>query len=110
MGRDVLGGFEHQILLSILRLGEETYTVPIVLELEAQTGREAAPAAVYIALRRLEKKGFVASRLDDGAGTRGSRTRRLVSITPEGVDTLRESRKALVTLWDGVEERLDSAK
>ena len=110
MGRDVLGGFEHQILLSILRLGDETYTVPIVLELEAQTGREAAPAAVYIALRRLEKKGLVVSRLDDGASTRGSRTRRVVSITPAGIDTLRESRRALVTLWDGVEERLDGAK
>jgi len=36
MGRDVLGGFEHQILLSILRLGDDTYTVPIVLELESQ--------------------------------------------------------------------------
>ncbi len=110
MGRDVLGGFEHQILLSILRLGDDTYTVPIVLELEEQTGREAAPAAVYIALRRLEKKGLVASRLDDAAGARGSRTRRVVSITPEGIDTLSASRKALVTLWDGVEERLDEAK
>ena len=110
MGRDVLGGFEHQILLSILRLGDETYTVPIVLELEQQTGREAAPAAVYIALRRLEKKGLVSSRLDDAAGTRGARTRRLVSITPAGVDALSESRRALVTLWDGVEERLDGAK
>lgn len=110
MRRDVLGGFEHQILLSILRLGDDTYTVPIVLELEAQTGREAAPAAVYIALRRLEKKGLVSSRLDEAAGSRGARKRRLVSITPAGVDTLSESRKALVTLWDGVEERLDATK
>jgi DNA-binding PadR family transcriptional regulator len=109
MGRDVLGGFEHQILLAILRLGDETYTVPIVLELEEQTGREAAPAAVYIALRRLEKKGLVASRLDTSAG-HGARTRRLVSITVAGVDALRESRKTLVTLWDGVAERLDGAK
>ncbi len=110
MGRDVLGGFEHQILLSIMRLGDDTYTVPIVLEVEEQTGKEVAPAAVYIALRRLEKKGLVRSRLDDAQGERGPRKRRLVGITDEGIGTLRESRQALVTLWQGLEERLDGSK
>jgi DNA-binding PadR family transcriptional regulator len=110
MGKDVLGGFEHQVLLSILRLDDETYTVPIVLELEERTGRETAPAAVYIALRRLEKKGLVASRLDDGASAKGSRKRRLVRLTDDGLEALRESRRSLVGLWDGVEERLDGLK
>jgi len=107
VGRDVLGGFEHQILLSILRLGDDTYTVPIVLEIEEQTGKEIAPAAVYIALRRLEKKGLVTSHLNEGESDRGARKRRLVSITDDGLEALRESRQALVTLWQGVEERLD---
>lgn len=107
MGRDVLGGFEHQILLSILRLGQDTYTVPIVLEIEEQTGKDTAPAAVYIALRRLEKKGLVRSRLDEADSVRGARKRRLVSITDDGIEALRESRQALVTLWAGIEERLD---
>ena len=32
---DVLGGFEHKVLLAMMRLGAETYSVPIVRELEA---------------------------------------------------------------------------
>lgn len=110
MGRDVLGGFEQQVLLSIMRLGDDTYTVPIVLEVEGQTGKEIAPAAVYIALRRLEKRGLVSSRLGDSAGKRGARTRRLVCITADGIAALRDSRQALVSLWQGLEARLDGLK
>ncbi len=64
MGRSGLGEFEHQVLLTILRLGGEAYSVPIVAELDARTGREAATSAVYIALRRLEAKGMLTSRLE----------------------------------------------
>ncbi len=34
MGKKSLGEFEQQVLLIILRLGSESYTVPIVLELK----------------------------------------------------------------------------
>ncbi|HIF06587.1 MAG TPA: hypothetical protein EYQ64_06425 [Gemmatimonadetes bacterium] len=45
---EVLGGFEHSVLLAIMRLDSSAYSVPIVLELEKQTGRSVAPAAVYV--------------------------------------------------------------
>jgi len=45
----VLGEFEHQVLLAILRLGSESYSVEIVLELEAETGREVGTAAGLVA-------------------------------------------------------------
>ena len=56
---EVLGGFEHSVLLAMMRLDSSAYSVPIVLELEKQTGRSVAPAAVYVTLRRLEKKGLL---------------------------------------------------
>ena len=58
MGRETLGNFEHQILVTVLRLGGEAYSVPVVEELEERTGREVSQAAVFIVLRRLEKKGL----------------------------------------------------
>ena len=64
MARRGLGEFEQQVLLVILRLGREAYSVPIVSEIEQRTGREVATSAVYIALRRLEKKGLLSSRLE----------------------------------------------
>ncbi len=59
--RDTLGEFEQMVLLAILHLGEDVYGVPIVDEIARRTGREVAPAAVYITLRRLEEKGMLAS-------------------------------------------------
>ena len=64
MARTTLGEFEQQVLLVILRLGREAYSVPIVAELEERTGREVATSAVYVALRRLEKKSLLTSRLE----------------------------------------------
>ena len=109
MPRDNLGEFEHMVLLGILRLGGEAYSVPLVLELEERTGREVAQAAVFIAMKRLEKKGFLSSRLDDHAQSRTGRVRRYFELTPAGEAKLRATREALVSLWDGVTTRLDEA-
>ena len=56
MSREVLGEFEHMVLLAILHLGDGLYGVPIVDEIQRRTGRAVAPAAVYITLRRLEQR------------------------------------------------------
>ena len=109
MSRATLGDFEHQVLIAVLRLGGESYSVPVVLELEERTGREIAQAAVFIVLRRLEKKGLLVSRMEDGAESETGRTRRYFALTPLAIERLRESRRALVRLWDGVEATLDEA-
>ncbi len=107
MGRDVLGEFEHQVLLAILRLDGEAYSVPIVVELEGRTGKEVAPAAVYIALRRLEQRGLLDSRMQHPEGGEGGRTRRYFKLRTEALEKLRESRRVLASLWEGIEEALE---
>jgi len=106
MARDALGEFEHRVLLAILRLEAESYSVPIVLELEEKTGKPVAPAAVYIALRRLEKRGLVSSRLVEPEKN-GGRERRYFRIEEEGLERLRESRRSLLDLWEGLAPQLD---
>jgi len=108
MARDVLGEFEHQVLLAILRRESESYSVEIVLELERRTGREVSTAAVYVALRRLKEKGLLESRLvEPGAG--GGHRRRYFRLTPPALEALRRSRDSLLSLWDGVELLLDES-
>lgn len=107
MGKQLLGEFEHHVLLALLRQGEEGYSVPILAELEARTGREVAPAAVYIALRRLEDKGLLTSVLRAAPPEDGGRERRYFTITPEGLARMSEAREALLNLWDGLEVRLE---
>ena len=65
MPTPTLQHFELHVLLAMLREGGETYSVPLVLALEKRTGRPVAQAAVFIALKRLERKGLVTSRLDE---------------------------------------------
>lgn len=104
MPKSVLGEFEHHVLLAALRLGSEAYTAGIVLELERVTGRDVAPAAVYIALRRLEDSGLTRSELRAPAG--GGRERRYFHPTETGLRKMRESRARFRALWDGWEQVL----
>ena len=107
MARENLGDFEQQVLLAVLRLGGEAYSVTLVEELEERTGREVAQAAVFIVLRRLEKKGLLTSRFDGQAAEDTGRVRRYFKLTPEAVQKLRESRRQLARLWEGMETLLD---
>jgi DNA-binding PadR family transcriptional regulator len=99
--KTILGETEHHVLLAATRLGPAADTVAIVRELEARTGRNVAPAAVYIALRRLEDHRMVRSRLATRKGE--ARARRQFEVTPSGRSQLRTSRERLLSLWEGLD-------
>jgi PadR family transcriptional regulator, regulatory protein PadR len=102
MGREGLGEFEHLVLLAVARLGGDAYGVPIVDELEAQTGRRVSRASVYVALKRLEHKGFIGSALGDPTPERGGRAKRYFQVTALGQRRLQEARAALMKMWAGL--------
>jgi PadR family transcriptional regulator, regulatory protein PadR len=103
MGQTTLGEFEQMVLLAILQLGEGVYGVPIVEEIERRTGRSVARAAVYVTLRRLERKGLLESWMGDPTEERGGKARRMVRVRPEGLRLLQASREAMDAMWDGLE-------
>lgn len=103
MTKRSLGEFEQLVLLAILRVGEGAYAVPVINEIETQTGRKVSHAAVYIALRRLEEKGMVVSRLAEATPERGGRGKRYYEVQSAAEDILLESREALSRMWDGLE-------
>ncbi len=109
MSRKGLGEFEQQVLLTILQLGGEAYSVPMVVELEARSGREVAQAAVYISLRRLEEKGLVSSRMESPDETGTGRERRYFRVNPAGLALLRESRRRMDRFWDGLDAETGEA-
>jgi len=109
MTRRGLGEFEQQVLLTILQLGGEAYSVPMVVELEQRSGREVSQAAVYIALRRLEEKGLVTSRMESAGDTGTGRERRYFQLEPEGLSLLRESRRTMDRFWEGLDTGLEEA-
>ena len=109
MPRTALGDVEHFVLIALLRLGGESYSVPIMNEIRHRTGREVARAAVYIALRRLEEKGLLASRMGDATPERGGRAKRVFRLTPSGRKRLRDAREAFVQMWAGAEDLVTKA-
>jgi PadR family transcriptional regulator PadR len=98
-----LGEFEHMVLLAIMRLGDDAYAVPVREEIVRCTGRDVSRGSIYITLDRLETKGYLRSRLADPTPERGGRAKRYYVLRPQAIDALKESRRALVALWRGLE-------
>jgi DNA-binding PadR family transcriptional regulator len=101
---DYLGEFELLVMLTVMRLGESAYGVPISREIEQHTGRDVAFGTVYATLERLQKKGLVSSELGDPTPERGGRAKRYFRVTTTGLRTVRETRRALIGLWQGLRE------
>src|SRR5436190_13305725 len=101
-----IGEFEQVVLLSIMRLGDEAYAVSIRDEILQCTGRDVSRGSVYITLDRLETKGYLRSYLADPTPERGGRAKRFYALRPLAVNALKESRRALVALWRGLESVL----
>jgi PadR family transcriptional regulator PadR len=98
-----LGEFEQVVLLAIMRVGEEAYGVPIRAEIEACTGRDPSPGALYTTLDRLEDKGFVTSRMGDPTPQRGGRARRYFEVTPQAVEAVSRAQRSYRKLMEGLE-------
>ena len=102
-----LGELEQIVLLAALRVGEGAYAMPILEQIEAQTGRKIARGALYTALERLEAKGCLRSRVGDPLPERGGRARRYFTVTPAAIRALRETRRSLMRLWRGLDSVLE---
>ena len=109
MPRTDLGDIEHLVLLAILRLNKDAYGIPILDEVSSRSGREVSRATVYVALKRLEQKGLVTSRLGDSTPERGGRAKRFFRLKPAGLRALRDSREMFLGLWRDYETILDRA-
>jgi PadR family transcriptional regulator, regulatory protein PadR len=95
-----LGTFEEQVMLAVLRKGNEAYATSVRRELEKVTDRSIAIGSVYVTLDRLEAKGLIAS---TRAQREQSISRRLFVVTSEGARSLATTRSMRDRLWEGVE-------
>jgi DNA-binding PadR family transcriptional regulator len=98
-----LGEFEQLILLAVLQCGDDAYGVTVQEELANRTKRRVASGAIYMTLDRLEKKGLLISKLSAPSAERGGRAKRCYKATKSAIDALKHSRRALISLWEGLE-------
>jgi DNA-binding PadR family transcriptional regulator len=98
-----LSQLEEYVLLSLIRLGDEAYGVPIHQDIEERTSRSMSIATIYTALERLEKAGLVVSSLSVPLPERGGRAKRFFRLSAEGAAALRHARTVHTTMWEGVD-------
>jgi len=98
MARDHLGRFEHHLLLTVIRLGDDAYGMTIRRELAQHTGREVAVGAIYTALSRLEARGLVRSNLGEPTPERGGKARRYYRVLPAGLRAVAKAQAILLGL------------
>lgn len=101
--RDYPGELEEMVMLAALRLGDRAYGASILRELDEQAGREVPRGSVYVVLERLESKEMIATRTGESTPERGGRARRVVSVTPYGIEVLRRSHEARRRLREGLD-------
>ena len=97
-----MGEFEQMVLLAILRLDNNAYGMEIREEIEKRTGRPVSYGAVYTALDRLGRKGFVSNVLGEATRERGGHAKKYFSVEPAGGEVLRRTHDALAVMWKGV--------
>lgn len=89
---DSLGQFEQLVLTSVLTLGDNAYGVTIHKKVrELASSKAVTLGATYVALDRLEDKGFVSSWLSEPTAARGGRAKRYYRLEAPGERALKES-------------------
>lgn len=100
-----LGEFEQLVLFAVLRL-DEASGIAIHDEIEARTGRDVSPGAIYTTLGRLEQRGFVTSEVRSPAPGKVGRPRKHYTLEPRGAKALREAYAGLQALAHGSQHKL----
>jgi DNA-binding PadR family transcriptional regulator len=99
-----LGEFEEFTLLAVRALGDQTYAVPIQQYVEKVTARPISVGSIYAALARLEEKGFLRSTMSEAEARRGGKSKRVYTVTPNGLRTARDLHRVRERIWNAIVE------
>jgi DNA-binding PadR family transcriptional regulator len=97
-----LGDLEQIVLLAVLRLGDVAYAVSVREEIQRRTDRDVTRGAVYVTLDRMERKGYLRSRLGEPTRERGGKAKRLYTVAAPGMRALRAALADTQSMLDGL--------
>jgi len=95
---DNLGNLEETVLL-IVMIKAEAYGVSVAEFYQEKTGKSISIPAIHTVLKRLEKKGFLKSKMGPATPERGGRGKRLFEATPYGHKIISQIRENRLSLW-----------
>lgn len=97
----MLGEFEYLLITAAAGLGDNAYGASIREEIETTTGRKCSVGALYTTIDRLEKKGLLKTWMGDATPERGGRAKRMVRVTPKGVQAAKAFYDAVIRVSRG---------
>ncbi len=100
----LLSRTEEFILLAVIFLKEDAYSVTIRKRLNKVTGKTWSYGALFISLEQLVKKGYMRSSLTEPLPERGGRSKRIYALTPAGHKALKAIKRLEQIMWDAVSE------
>ena len=95
----LLSRSEEIVLLAIWKLKDNAYGVSIRELISRETGHDWSFGAVYKPLKKLDQKDYVRKQSSGPTNERGGRTKYLYTLTPAGVEALKEIRRVQSAVW-----------
>ena len=93
-----LAEFEIYVMAATALLGAEAYGMTICRAIEHRAGRTVSIGAIYATLARLERKGYVTTKVSDPLPVPGGRARKHVTLTAVGDRALKHSTAMLAQM------------
>ena len=100
----LLSRSEEMVLVTVWKLKERAYSVPIREFLRMITGKRWSFGSIYNPLNRLEQKGLLDSYTTEPVKERGGRSKRIYRVTPAGQEALKTLWQIQASLWDAASE------
>ena len=97
-----LGEFEELVLLTVAAQHDQAYGVSIHEFLTAETKKKINISAIHVALKRLEKKGFVDSCFGGITEHRGGRRKKFYIVTALGKKVLDASHDLRASIYQRI--------
>ncbi len=95
----ILSRKEEMLLLTIWKLQDNAYGVPIREQVSASTKKYWSIGAVYDVLDRLTRKGLVQTTISEPTAERGGKSKRFYNITKDGFEALEEVKEIQSSMW-----------
>ena len=98
----MLGEFEYLLITAAAGLGDDAYGAAIREAIQTHTGKKSSIGAVYTTIDRLEAKGLLKTWMGEATAQRGGRAKRMVRVTPKGVQAASDFYDAVTSVSRGV--------
>ncbi len=95
----ILSRADELVLLSIWRLQDNAYGVPIRKHIMEMTKTDWSVGAIYDSLERLTEWGYIESFQSDPTPERGGRSKRFYKLKKTGIEALTQLKKIQEFMW-----------